>query len=56
MQILNYTDEGRDAEDIKAALESAESVLADVNESIRDAEGQEKLAVLSEDLWIGGEG
>ena len=55
-KILNYTSEDQDANDIKIALESAEGVLSDVNESIREAESQEKLAVLSEDLWIGGEG
>jgi hypothetical protein len=55
-KILNYTGEEQDTNDIKAALESAEDVLSDVNETIREAESQEKLAMLSEDLWIGGEG
>jgi actin cytoskeleton-regulatory complex protein PAN1 len=56
LQILRYTDEGGEAQNITDALESAERVLGDVNESIREAESDERLAVLSEDLWIGGEG
>ncbi len=55
-QILSYTGEDQDGEDIKAAIASAERVLADVNESIREVESQDKLAALSEELWIGGEG
>lgn len=41
---------------IEKALMTAESIVANVNESVRESEGHERLRVLSEDLWIGGEG
>lgn len=36
-----------------AALQTAEKILGDVNETIRDHEGQERLAEISRTLWIG---
>jgi len=41
---------------VQRSLEEVESITAGVNESVRAAEGDERLRVLSEDLWIGGEG
>jgi hypothetical protein len=41
---------------IEHALMTAEGIVANVNESVRESEGLERLRVLSEDLWIGGEG
>jgi len=37
-------------------LNEVEGITAGINEGIRDVEGDERLRVLSEDLWIGGEG
>jgi hypothetical protein len=41
---------------VQSALNEAEGITGAINESVRDAEGDERLRVLSEDLWIGGEG
>lgn len=38
---------------MEKALEIAESVLNDINETIRDQEGKERLKVISQDLWVG---
>lgn len=55
-QILQYTASDQDFPAVQAALSEAESITAAINESVREAEGDERLRVLSEDLWIGGEG
>lgn len=55
-QVLHYSDDAEDTKDVQTALASAESVVLDVNEAVRRAENMERLRVLSEDLWIGGEG
>jgi hypothetical protein len=57
-QILNYTPPDPESEfmAVQRSLEEVESITAAVNESVRDAEGDERLRVLSEDLWIGAEG
>jgi len=57
-QILHHTSPDPESEfmAVQRSLEEVESITAGVNESVRAAEGDERLRVLSEDLWIGGEG
>ena len=55
-QIINYTEADQDLHLIQNALNTVESIVGTINESVREAEGQDRLRVLSEDLWIGGEG
>ena len=55
-QILQYTSPDQDFSSVQNALNEAENITAAINESIRDVEGDERLRMLSEDLWIGGEG
>jgi len=55
-QILQYTSPDQDDLQVQAALNEVEGITAGINEGIRDVEGDERLRVLSEDLWIGGEG
>ena len=55
-QILQYTSPEQDLPQVQAALNEVEGITAGINEGIRDVEGDERLRVLSEDLWIGGEG
>ena len=38
---------------VAEALEAVEAVLTSVNESVRKVENEERLRVLSEELWIG---
>lgn len=38
---------------ISSALQAAEKILEDVNETIRDREGRERLEEISRTLWIG---
>jgi len=52
-QILVHTQNERDKANIIVALEAVEGVLNHINESIREQEGRERLAVISKDLWIG---
>jgi hypothetical protein len=53
---MKYGEEPEELVQLDAALMSTERVLGEVNESVRQAENFERLRVLSEDLWIGGEG
>ncbi|GHJ86190.1 hypothetical protein NliqN6_2592 [Naganishia liquefaciens] len=55
-QIMKYGEEPEELVQLDTALMSTERVLAEVNESVRLAENFERLRVISEDLWIGGEG
>lgn len=55
-QILQYTSPDQDFPAVQNALNEAENITGAINESVRDAEGDERLRMLSEDLWIGGEG
>ena len=55
-QILQYTSPDQDLPKVQNALSEVEGITAGINEGIRDVEGDERLRVLSEDLWIGGEG
>lgn len=52
-QILNYTDPSGDRDKIENSLITAETILEAINESIREQEGQERLAELSKGLWVG---
>jgi hypothetical protein len=52
-QILNYTEPSIDRDKIENSLIAAETILEAINESIREQEGQERLAELSKGLWVG---
>lgn len=56
LQIMKYGEEPEELVQLDTALMSTERVLDEVNESVRQAENLERLRVISEDLWIGGEG
>ncbi|ORY26048.1 hypothetical protein BCR39DRAFT_542389 [Naematelia encephala] len=55
-QIVHYTEPDQDLHTLQESLHMVEGIVAQINESVRAAEGEERLRVLSEDLWIGGEG
>lgn len=55
-QIIHYTDEDQDLPLLKDALITVENIVGRINESVRENESRERLRILSEDLWIGGEG
>jgi hypothetical protein len=43
----------QDRNEIKKSLNIAENILDQINESIREQEGRERLKEISRDLWIG---
>lgn len=51
-QIMHYT-EGPDAPAIQRTIDTSTAILDTINESIREREGEERLAAVSKDLWIG---
>lgn len=55
-QIIHYTSSDQDVRPLKNALHTVEGIVATINESVREAEGLERLRLLSEELWVGGEG
>lgn len=55
-QVLNYTRKDQDAAELENALSTAESMVARINERVREAEATERLKTLSDQLWVGGEG
>lgn len=55
-QIASYTTPDQDLEQVQRAQSYAERTTAHINEDVRENESRERLRVLSEDLWIGGEG
>jgi len=55
-QIIHYTEPDQDLHSVTSALRTVEEIVGRINESVREAEGLDRLRVLSEDLWIGGEG
>lgn len=55
-QIAHYTRPDQDLELVQKAKGYAETTVAHINENVREAEGNERLRVLSDDLWVGGEG
>ena len=55
-QIAQYTEPDQDLISVQHAHRALEHVVSNINESIREAESYERLRVLSEDLWVGGEG
>ena len=52
-QILHYTEPDQDRDLIERALYTAEKILENINETIREQEGRDRLKTLSQDLWIG---
>ena len=55
-QIIHYTEPDQDLYAVQDSLNTVEGIVAGINEEVREVEGLERLRVLSEDLWIGGEG
>ena len=55
-QIIHYTDDDQDLPLLQDALITVENIVGRINESVRESESRERLRILSEDLWIGGEG
>ncbi|WVQ83634.1 hypothetical protein IAT38_005775 [Cryptococcus sp. DSM 104549] len=56
-QIIAYTaPDSPDMAPLEAVAAVVAGIVSRVNESVREAEGQERLRALSEHLWIGGEG
>lgn len=55
-QIAHYTEPDQDLALVISALRTIESIVGNINESVREAENEDRLRVLSEDLWVGGEG
>ncbi|KAG9035365.1 hypothetical protein FRB95_011385 [Tulasnella sp. JGI-2019a] len=52
-QIQHHTQSETERQDVESAIGTAESILDSINETIRENEGTERLAVLSQDLYIG---
>ena len=55
-QIMHYTEPDQDLKSVEKALHIVEGIVSTINEEIREAESEQRLHVLSEHLWIGGEG
>ena len=52
-QIIHYTEPDEDRTLTEHALRTAERILGDINEAVREQEGRERLRELSQDLWLG---
>jgi hypothetical protein len=52
-QILHHTQPSPERDDIQKSLNIAEKILDNINETIREQEGQERLREISKNLWIG---
>ena len=52
-QIMHYTEPDEDRALTERALRTAERILGDINEAVREQEGRERLKVLSQYLWLG---
>ncbi|KAG8968021.1 hypothetical protein FRC03_008886 [Tulasnella sp. 419] len=52
-QILVHTSVDEEYQRIKRTIQTAESILDSINESIREREGMERLSEISKDLFIG---
>ena len=52
-KILQHTQTDSDRKQISTALNAVERVLNIINESIREQEGRERLAVVSKNLYVG---
>lgn len=55
-QVLNYTRPDQDAAALEVALAIAQDMVTRINERVREAEAADRLRVLSDQLWVGGEG
>lgn len=52
--MLRYTDEdSSEHRDVQKALLTAERLLDNINETIREQEGKERLKAISQHFWIG---
>ncbi|KAH9053752.1 hypothetical protein EDB87DRAFT_1650194 [Lactarius vividus] len=52
-QIMQYTEPDEDRALTEHALRTAERILGDINEAVREQEGRQRLKVLSQYLWLG---
>ena len=52
-QIVSYTEALEERSSMEKAIETAESILNHINETIREHEGFQRLKAISEHLWIG---
>jgi hypothetical protein len=53
-QILHHhTEMAQDRKEIEASLNMAEKILNNINDTIREQEGQERLKEISRHLWVG---
>ncbi|KAH9019377.1 hypothetical protein EDB84DRAFT_1517396 [Lactarius hengduanensis] len=52
-QIMQYTEPDDDRALTEHALRTAERILGDINEAVREQEGRERLKLLSQYLWLG---
>lgn len=55
-QIAHYTEPDQDLASVQKALATIEGITSSINESVGEADSHDRLRVLSEDLWVGGEG
>jgi hypothetical protein len=52
-QIMQYTEPDEDRTLTERALRTAERILGDINEAVREQEGRDRLKALSQYLWLG---
>lgn len=52
-QIIQYTEPDEDRTLTERALRTAERILGEINEAVREQEGRERLKALSQYLWLG---
>ncbi|KAI9451971.1 hypothetical protein BJY52DRAFT_1295264 [Lactarius psammicola] len=52
-QIIQYTEPDEDRTLTEHALRTAERILGNINEAIREQEGRDRLKLLSQHLWLG---
>jgi len=52
-QIIQYTEPDEDRTLTEHALRTAQRILGNINEAVREQEGRDRLKVLSQYLWLG---
>jgi len=52
-QIVHYTEPDEDRALSEHALRTAERILGNINEALREQQDRERLKVLSRNLWLG---
>ncbi len=51
--MLNYTHTEPEKQQVEHAISNTERILDAINETIREADGFERLGILSQDLYVG---